>query len=116
MKRIEAHFTRTDEVTMWQEIAAETGKSLWREVGEDVVKKGAAAVVVEATKAIVDVMKRRRIRRDEWEFKQWKDEQSGEESESDADESESSETHGKPDDDLDSSDETGAPVDGAEEE
>lgn len=70
---------------MWHEIAVETGKSLWREVGEDVVKKGAAAVVVEGTKALLDIWKRRRIRQDEWEFKKWKEEQEGDSSSSEPD-------------------------------
>lgn len=57
---------------MWHEILSEGSKSLWREIGVDMLRKGAATLVVEGVKAGVDVFKQRRIRRDVYEFDQWK--------------------------------------------
>jgi len=101
---------------MWHEIAIESGKSLWREVGEEVLKKGASTLVTEGTKAFWDIVKRRRIRRDEWEFQQWKKIQEENEAD-DSDESEADEKNEKSDEapsDQDSSSDPEEPDDSDE--
>lgn len=57
---------------MWREIMQEGGKSLWREIGVDMLRKGAATLVIEGVKAGVDLFKQRRLRREVYEFDQWK--------------------------------------------
>ena len=59
-----------------KEIFKAMSKSIWREVADHALKKGTEAFVVEGLKAIWDVAKRRRIRLDEWEWSQWKKENS----------------------------------------
>lgn len=48
------------------------GKSIWQEVRELALKKGTETFVAEGIKSIVEIVKRRRIRLDEYEFGEWK--------------------------------------------
>lgn len=51
------------------EIAGETGKNLWKEIGEDALKKAVSTFVGEGVKAMVDLWKTRRVKELEREFK-----------------------------------------------
>lgn len=57
---------------MWRALMEDGGKSLWREIGVDMLRKGAATLVIEGVKAGVDLFKQRRLRREVYEFDQWK--------------------------------------------
>ncbi len=57
---------------MWQTLLSETTKPLWKRVGEHALKAVAASILVEGVRAGVDIMKRRKVRQDEYEFNQWK--------------------------------------------
>ncbi len=57
-----------------KEILEAAGKSFFRELSEHVAKKASETLVVETTKAMVEVVKRRIIRRDEFDFAEWKKE------------------------------------------
>lgn len=52
------------------------GKSFFRELSEHTFKKATESIVTEGVKAAVEIWKRRRIRVDEYEFAEWKKEQS----------------------------------------
>lgn len=56
---------------LFEEIAKD-GKPLWKEIAVDTLKKAVATVVVESIKASIDLMKRERIRHDDYAFQQWK--------------------------------------------
>ncbi|MFU8807312.1 MAG: hypothetical protein ACNA8W_26115, partial [Bradymonadaceae bacterium] len=55
---------------MIEEIAREAGKSLWKDVGEDALKKAVGTIVSEGIKAVIDVWKQRRLKVQEFEIKQ----------------------------------------------
>lgn len=57
---------------MWSELLKDGGKSLWREIGETMLKSGASTFVVEGVKAGVDLWKQKRLRREVYEFDLWK--------------------------------------------
>mgnify|MGYP001089995114 CR=1 FL=1 len=57
---------------MWSELLQAGGKSLWREIGETMLKSGASTFVVEGVKAGVDLWKQKRLRREVYDFDQWK--------------------------------------------
>ena len=57
---------------MVYKLLSEGGKSLWREIGIDMLRKGAAAVAVESVRAGIDILKQRRVRREVYEFDLWK--------------------------------------------
>ncbi len=57
---------------MWSELLQQGGKSLWREIGESMLKSGASTIVVEGVKAGVDLWKQKRLRREVYDFDQWK--------------------------------------------
>lgn len=62
---------------MLGKLAADAGKSLLREIGEDMLKKGASTVIVEGVKSVIEVYKKRRMMLDEYEFQQWKKSKEG---------------------------------------
>ena len=70
---------------MWNEILTETGKSLWKEIGRDALKKGVSTVVVETIRAGIDIVKRKKIRKDDYAFQQWKKEQEPDEEKAETD-------------------------------
>lgn len=49
-----------------------SGKSVWREIGLDMLRKGAATIAVETVRAGIDIVKQRRVRREVYEFDLWK--------------------------------------------
>lgn len=53
-------------------IAEEIAKSIWRELGRDVLKKGVSVLVTESIRARIEIAKKRKIRKDQYEFLQWK--------------------------------------------
>jgi len=57
---------------MWSELLQQGGKSLWREIGETMLKSGASTFVVEGVKAGVDLWKQKKLRREVYEFDLWK--------------------------------------------
>lgn len=46
---------------MWHEVLTQTGKTLWRELGEEALKKAVSTAVGEGIKAVIDVWKARKI-------------------------------------------------------
>lgn len=57
---------------MWSKIATEASKNIWKEIGQDMLKKGAATVAVEGVKSVIEVYKKRKMMMDEFEFQEWK--------------------------------------------
>ncbi len=57
---------------MWSELLQQGKKSLWREIGETMLKSGASTFVVEGVKAGVDLWKQKRLRQEVYEFDLWK--------------------------------------------
>jgi len=55
-----------------KDILEAAGKSLWKEMRDLALKKGTETLVAEGIKSLVEVVKRRRIRRDEYDFAEWK--------------------------------------------
>lgn len=53
----------------------EITKSVWREVGKDALKRGVSTLVGESVKAVIEIVKKRQLRRDQYDFQQWKKEQ-----------------------------------------
>jgi len=57
---------------MLGKFAAEAGKSIWKEIGQDMLKKGASTAAVEGVKSVIEVFKKRKMMMDEYEFQKWK--------------------------------------------
>lgn len=55
-----------------KEVLEAAGKSIWKEVRELALKKGTETLVAEGIKSVVEIVKRRRIRQDEYDFAEWK--------------------------------------------
>ena len=51
-------------------------KSIWTEIRDLALKKGTETLVAEGIKSVIEVVKRRHIRRDEYDFAEWKKAQS----------------------------------------
>lgn len=62
--------TRTKDSKMISELVKQAGKTLWQEIGEDALKKGVGTVVAEGIKAVIDVIKQRKLKEQEFELKQ----------------------------------------------
>jgi hypothetical protein len=64
---------------MIQELARQAGKSLWKDIGEDALKKAVGTAVSEGVKAVIDIWKQRRLKEQEYELK--KEQKAAEEAE-----------------------------------
>ena len=53
-------------------IWSDVGRTLWKEVARDAFKRGVSTAVSESVKASIDIWKRRKIRRDQFAFSEWK--------------------------------------------
>lgn len=47
-------------------------KSIWTEIRDLALKKGTETLVAEGIKSVIEIAKRRHIRRDEYDFAEWK--------------------------------------------
>lgn len=55
-----------------KELLEAAAKPLWKEIRDLALKKGTETFVSEAVKSVIEVARRRWIRRDEFEFAEWK--------------------------------------------
>jgi len=55
---------------MISELVKQAGKTLWQEIGEDALKKGVGTVIAEGIKAVIDVIKQRKLKEQEFELTQ----------------------------------------------
>ncbi len=88
------------------------GKSIWKEVRELALKKGTETFVAEGIKSVIEIVKRRRLRLDEYEFAEWKKAQKPEGEKSDKDKDKAKDDEEKSSEESDESDE-GSEVDSA---
>ena len=68
-------------------IAEEISKSIWKEVGEDAFKRAVTTLVGESVKAVIEVVKKRQLRLDQFQFQQWKKDVADEERAAEAEDS-----------------------------
>lgn len=55
-----------------KELLEAAAKPLWKEIRDLALKKGTETFVAEGIKSVIEVVKRRQLRRDDHEFDEWK--------------------------------------------